>query len=378
MRNGQPSVAIDSPLVVTRDHMLDVLRAPSQTWDLTLAQWDDLVRQARSADLLARLGEMLHTRGRDQPIPDAPAVHLESTMILAAAQQDEVRREVRHIEVALRPLRTDVVLLKGAAYVLADLPAARGRLFADVDIMVPRACLPEAEAQLMLHGWVSAQHNAYDQRYYREWMHELPPMQHMRRQTVLDVHHTILPPTARLKPDADKLFAAAVELKDHPGLKVLAPVDMVLHSMCHLFHNDELSHGLRDLSDLDLLLRHFGQKPGFWHELVERARELDLARPLHYGLRYTHRVLATPMPEEAQRAAARWAPSPGLAQFMDAMWLRALRAPHLTTGDALTPFAIFLLYVRAHWLRMPPLMLVRHLSVKAWRRAGWGADGAKA
>jgi hypothetical protein len=364
--------------MVTSDRALEILRDPSRAQTLTPAQWDDLVRQARSADLLARLGEMLRMPAVCQPVPAAPAVHVDSTMILAAAQQDEVRREVRHIEAALRPLRTDVVLLKGAAYVLADLPAARGRLFADVDIMVPRACLPEAEAQLMLHGWVSAQHNAYDQRYYREWMHELPPMQHMRRQTVLDVHHTILPPTSRLKPDAGKLFAAAVEVTDHPGLKVLAPVDMVLHSMSHLFHNDELSHGLRDLSDLDLLLRHFGQRPGFWPELVERARELDLTRPLHYGLRYTQRLLATPVPEDAHRAAARWAPSPGLAQFMDAMWLRALRAPHPTTGDALTPFAIFFLYVRAHWLRMPPLMLVRHLSVKAWRRAGWGADGAKA
>jgi hypothetical protein len=24
--------------------------------------------------------------------------------------------------------------------------------------------------------------------------------------------------------------------------------------------------------------------------------------------------------------------------------------------------------MRAHWLRMPPLMLARHLAIKAWRR----------
>ena len=29
--------------------------------------------------------------------------------------------------------------------------------------------------------------------------------------------------------------------------------------------------------------------------------------------------------------------------------------------------AVFALYVRAHWLRMPPVMLVRHLTVKALR-----------
>ena len=73
-------------------------------------------------------------------------------------------------------------------------------------------------------------------------------------------------------------------------LRVLCPADMVLHSATHLFHNEDLSQGLRDLADLDSLLRHFGQEPGFWEELPRRAAELDLARPLYYGLRYATRV----------------------------------------------------------------------------------------
>jgi hypothetical protein len=204
-------------------------------------------------------------------------------------------------------------------------------------------------------------------------MHEIPPLEHIHRGTVLDVHHTILPPTSRLKPDPAKLFAAAVPAPSAPGLKILAPADMVLHSMSHLFHNDDLSHALRDLSDLDLLLRHFGKQVAFWPELVERARELDLARALHYGLRYSKRVLATPVPEDALHAASGAAPLPGLAGFMDAMWLRALRSPHPTTADMMTPFALFFLYVRAHWLRMPPHLLLPHLVRKSWRRRteGW-------
>ena len=50
-----------------------------------------------------------------------------------------------------------------------------------------------AEAALMLDGWASGHRSAYDQRYYRTWMHELPPMQHIQRGTVLDVHHAIAP-----------------------------------------------------------------------------------------------------------------------------------------------------------------------------------------
>jgi hypothetical protein len=147
--------------------------------------------------------------------------------------------------------------------VAAGLPAAAGRLFSDIDILVPKARLDEVESQLMAHGWVSTHHDAYDQRYYREWMHELPPMQHLRRATVIDVHHAILPQTAAVRPDPARLRAGARAIPGAPGLYVLAPCDMVLHSATHLFSEGEYDHGLRDLFDLHRLLCHFGAtEPG--------------------------------------------------------------------------------------------------------------------
>ncbi len=86
-------------------------------------------------------------------------------------------------------------MLKGAAYLVADLPSSAGRLFSDVDILVPKPRLPEVESHLTMHGWMTTHHSGYDQRYYRERMHELPPMEHVHRGTTIDVHHTILPET---------------------------------------------------------------------------------------------------------------------------------------------------------------------------------------
>ncbi len=334
-----------------------------------LADWETLVRQARHADLLPRIAVMLATRGVTAEVPTAPRVHLNASRLVAEAQHNEVRREVELLRRALATTGLPLLLLKGAAYVISGLPAASGRLFSDIDILVPKARLPEVESNLMMNGWMSTHHSAYDQRYYREWMHELPPMEHMRRHTVIDVHHTILPETARLKPDAAKLLAAARPVPGLDGVSVLAPIDMVLHSMTHLFHNDDLSHGLRDLSDLDLLLRHFGQAPDFWVELVARARELNLARPLHYGLRCTHKILGTPVPERRLTDAAQAAPAWPLSALMDSLWWRVLRSQHSTVAPALTPSALFLLYLRAHWLRMPPWLLTRHLAIKAWQRS---------
>jgi hypothetical protein len=236
---------------------------------------------------------------------------------------------------------------------MAKLPPARGRIFHDVDIMVPKRTLDAVERALRWHGWFTTRLDEYDQRYYRQWTHELPPLRHIKRQTVLDVHHTIVPETARLRPDAKKLLAAALPLNGDTNLRIFAPADMALHSATHLFNEGEFENGLRDLVDLDDLLRHFGRAQSFWPELVERAQELDLIRPLYYALRYAQRILGTPVPEEILEKACVGRPRGFTLPLMDAAFTRALAPDHPSCDTALTKPARFFLYVRSHYLRMP-------------------------
>jgi len=343
--------------------LLRALREPHSLRAYSLAHWELLVRQARRANLLASLHETILAQGLQDVVPAAALRHAEWASVLADKHAEAVRWEVQLIGQALAASGVTVTLLKGAAYVLAGLPPARGRLFADVDILVAKSELAQVEAALMLHGWIATHHDAYDQRYYRRWMHELPPMRHARRMTVIDVHHAILPETARLRPSSDKLRAAAVTLAGDAPLRVLAPVDMLLHSATHLFHEAELEQGLRDLVDLDRLLRHFGGDSAFWPALAARAQELDLQRPLFYALRYCVMLLGTPVPSAVQQGAG--APHAVLLALMDALYLRALLPAHASCTDAYTAGARALLYLRATWLRMPPLLLVRHLLHKA-------------
>jgi len=374
---SRSSTGGDELLQPVRSHSSDrviwALRDPERLRGLSPSSWDLLIRQARSADLLARIASLLDDRALLGDVPPGPRAHLVAARNLTKAQQDEVRREIAHISRALRLLAVPIVLLKGAAYVMNDLPAAAGRMFSDIDVLVPRDRLAEVESSLMLAGWATADLSEYDQLYYRRWSHELPPLQHIRRQTVLDVHHAILPDTARLKPPSRKLFETAWLLDGPERVLVLAPVDLVLHSIAHLFHNEEWSHGLRDLSDLDLLLRHFGQTVGFWDQLVERARELDLTRPLFYGLHQTHTILGTPVPGEWLQVSRGFAPPWLIRKLMNALWPIALRSPHPSTQGSLAPLARLMLYVRAHWLRMPPVLLARHLAIKALTRPRSGS-----
>ncbi len=345
--------------------LVRIFRQPGEARRLNACDWDLLVRQARHANLLGRLHHRLHAAGVAAEVPRRPANHFLSGAVMAGQQHHSIRREARFLRDALAPAGIPLILLKGAAYVVAGLPAAEGRLFADVDILVPRERLADAESALMLTGWSSASLDAYDQRYYRRWMHELPAMQHIFRGTALDVHHTILPPTSRLKPDPRLLIEASVEVPGLPGVRTLALPDLILHSATHLFHEGEADNLLRDLTDLDALLRHLGSAPAAWDALAARATQLDLEGPLRLALRYTCRVLGTPVPavilDELDCLAAGGAGQ----RILDAIYDRVLRPQHPSTADRLTPFARKSLYIRAHWLRMPPHLLAYHLAHKA-------------
>lgn len=331
----------------------------------SLAEWDLLLRQARSAGLLARLAWLAEIH--QLFVPNVISRHFLSARIAEQAQRSNVEREANYLRAVLEKLDEPLLLLKGAAYVVAGLPPAQGRSFNDIDILVPKNQLGPVEKLLHRQGWAPTHTDSYDQRYYRQWMHEIPPLQHVKRQTILDVHHNIMPETACWHPDPGKMMASAVSVASYPGVRILCPVDMVLHSATHLFTEGELDHGLRDLVDIDALLRYFSGYGEFWPELLSRAEELDLMRPLYYALRYTKLILLTPaVPEKIVAQVQAWHPQWPLATLMDALYMRALMPDHPSCDHPFTGMARCLLYVRSHFLRMPMYLLLPHLLRKAW------------
>ncbi|MHA1113765.1 MAG: nucleotidyltransferase family protein, partial [Alphaproteobacteria bacterium] len=163
--------------------LLAVLRDPAGLDALDLAGWDAVLRQARHENLLGRVAVLAQGRGIVADLPAPVRGRLAAIRVVTDKQAAEVRWEARQIAAVLAGTGVDAVMLKGAAYLLAGLPAAEGRLFSDVDFLVPKERLSEVEGILLAGGWVSDKIDAYDQRYYRTWMHELPPLRHLRRQT---------------------------------------------------------------------------------------------------------------------------------------------------------------------------------------------------
>lgn len=344
--------------------LLESIRNPVSTIRLDLSAWDDLIRLARRSNLIARLATGIEQAGVLDRLPALVKPHCVAALALARHQRQAVIWEARHIANAVQWLEMPVVLLKGAAYSVAGLQAASGRLYGDVDILVSESRINEIEAALMMRGWTASQTDPYDNRYYRQWMHELPPMVNLKRGTVVDVHHNILPRTAKNHPSAAKLLASSVALPDGP-FYILAPCDMVIHAATHLFHEGGLNNGLRDLFDLDALIREFSARdPEFWPALLERAAELDLVWPVRLSLRYLRVFLETPIPDEIEMRVS----SKGGHWFYDMMYLSGFLPDHVLCNTRKTMLARLALYLRGHWLRMPPHLLALHLGRKAFMR----------
>ncbi len=343
--------------------LLNSVRNPLNTLALPEEDWDLLLRVARRGSLTGRLAAQLEHSGALSRVPARAQAQLKNAMAEVFKLRQMGAWEINRVLWALQGTNIRITLLKGMAYYLADLPTAMGRPFSDVDIMVPESQL-EAVAKLLTdHGWISIKLDPYDQFYYREWMHELPPLRHSEREAVVDLHHAITPRTSRLETDSARLLAAAHFLEDE-RLQVLSPSDMLLHSAVHLFHDGDMTSALRDLVDIDSLLKHFGGESRFWQGLLPRAAELGLTRPLFYAFRYSKRLLETPVPEDILTASKAYSPCWPILWIMDRVVPAALIPLHPDFTSRRIAFAQWLLYVRSHYLRMPLHLLIPHL----WRK----------
>jgi len=319
--------------------LVGALRDPAKTAALDAAGWNSLIAMARAERLIGTLAFQLE----GQAVPDAVRP------ILTDAKEDTAREarqaiwEADRARAALAPIGLPVILLKGTAYAAAGLLAGQGRFIGDLDILVPRDRIDAAADALIAAGWEWVKEDPYDDAYYRQWMHELPPMIHTERDRMIDVHHTVLPLTARPTPDAAAMMADAVPITD--GLYMLSAEDRVCHAVAHLLADGDLQGGLRNLWDIHTLLA----------DVDPEALNVRAAR---------HSV--APHVRQAQRlAAAIYGAGARLT-----LWDRLVRARLLARngwGQETRKALVFAFFVRSHWLRMPPLMLARHLFTK-WRK----------
>jgi len=337
---------------------LAALREPARclTWDLR--QWEHVIRLSRRLRLLGRLAHAVAQAGLLDAVPPPAARHLLAEQRYATWRCDTLLWALEDGARALAGAPYPVVLLKGSAYIVQGSAIGPGRLPSDVDLLVPRSSLDDAQARLSAAGWTEVALDAHDQRYYREWSHELPPLRHPHHGLELDLHHNILPVVARTRVDAARLIEHMRPVRGSPW-HVLQPTDQVLHSAAHLFYDADHGDRVRDIVDIDGLVRQEAADPGFWPALAGRAQELGLQQPLALALHFCRQWLDTPLPP------AGTVPLPRLRwheqHLLVPLFGRVLTPSTLDDEPTLTErCSQQLLLGRHHLWRMPPAMLVAH------------------
>ena len=329
---------------------VDLLAGHRNPASLAPRDWDGVICVARSEAMLATLAHRLD--GAD--LLPAVAALFAAQRAAATVARTQALWEAEMARRALGPAGIEFVLLKGAAYAATGMACAEGRQIGDLDILVLASDIRRAENELLGAGWAWVKSDPYDDFYYREHMHELPPLIHKARDRMIDVHHTILPRTHRTTPDALALMSDAVT--GEGGFAVLNPADMACHCAAHMLADGDLQGGLRNLWDFHLMTRDFAvADPRFWEQLDRRARLHGLLDAVQRAARLSRDLYGAVLP-------ARWN-----GQAATDRWFRQRLLARDDWGRVTGPLLEQAFYIRSHWLRMPPAMLAKHLWTK-WRK----------
>lgn len=331
---------------------------------LSLSVWSQIVRVLRYQQCLARFGWRLEQSGLRADLPDFVKNHIKNAELIAQKQNYQVQYEAALLQRLLKPLSAHVLFLKGAAYSLSDNDAVgRGRTYSDIDLLVDKTSLPLIEQELCLYGFFAEDLDEYDQKYYREWSHEIPPLRHSNRGTVLDIHHNLLPLVTGRAPDISIFFKHIQTTST--GYTVFSPAAMFLHSTIHLILSEEIKHGFRDLTDLYLLLEQ-NQHTEFWQELLSLAIDSGFTTELFLALRYIDKILGFVIPDDVKQKLTAYQPADFNLIYLDFIFTRKLIPTHPCLATHSDLVADWLLMLRGHFLKMPIHILFKHLGRKLY------------
>lgn len=261
---------------------------------LTASQWAAMVDEA----LCHQLGGVTYRRLMDGPLASQVPPHLgerlRAVYLHTATRNALAFRQTRDCVADLAARAIPVLLLKGvhlARFVYPE-PGLRG--MADIDIMVPRHCLAQAEAVFLERGFGPLPRTPVAERC--AWSHHLAKLEKAGA-AVVEVHWSIERPSSPFRIDLDGLWHRAREttLEGVP-VRVLAPEDLLLHLALHLsYHHRFQRAALKGLNDIAAVLARQGPDVD-WSALAARAGEWGMAGYLYSTLRLTEDLLGARIP----------------------------------------------------------------------------------
>ena len=164
-----------------------------------------------------------------------------------------------------------LVALKGVALRRAlYAPLGMVRAPGDLDVLVRTESLDAARAILDEHGFEPSR--KHPRGFYRSHHHIRPRLLRGDAAIVVDLHHALLKPPHPFRLDLEQIWERSVALEDAPaGIRRLGDLDLALHSVLQIDHDDAYGGKGRALYDLLLWIHTRALDPV---ALQARAEEL--------------------------------------------------------------------------------------------------------
>ena len=290
--------------------------------------WQRFLRTAARNHLAALIYDRLRTLGGGA-VPPWTMQALEQEYHRVGFRNARNYAELGHLLRSLKDRRVEVIVLKGAALAETVWKNIALRPMADMDLLVPRDDLREAERTLLRNGYAPDRGapppgSSWDQ------YHHLPYCRSDPHLTV-EIHHNIVHPR-RVYPlefDVGKFWERA-QVAQIAGVDthVLSPEDTILHLCLHQCTYDPFVGKIKNLLDVAKVIDFYGARLR-WDLILTEAGRTRAAKFAYYTLLFAATALAARVePEVCPRLRAQFT----LLPFEDPL-LRAVITRNLLVRD---------------------------------------------
>ena len=241
-------------------------------------------------------------------VPLGVLQNLRVVCVTNAARNMRIFRELGTVLTALRQAGIPIIVLKGAYLAEAVYPNIALRWMDDVDLLVPRAELPRAQAIVLDMGYGPRERRDIELICQRDG--GLEPF--VRGDSRVDIHWNVEDPISSSR-DKIRIDNAGLWARARPAtiadvhVLALVPEDLLLHLSLHISHHHGLDQGLRPYSDIVEAVRHFGGELD-WRQFVDRTHEWGVSRYAGLSLYLARELLGATVPEDVLRRLMRRGP----------------------------------------------------------------------
>ncbi|CAA0362485.1 conserved hypothetical protein [Alteromonas infernus] len=351
--------------VISSNLLIDLVTNKKSTLQLEKSEWCDVVALSRQLGFLPFLYQISREENTLTLMPMSVASQLKSAYYELLKQHDSINWHLLQLR-KNNPGDLKITLLKGAAYIMAGKKNAKYRLLSDIDLLVEKNFLDDAEFWLFINGFAVSVSDEYDDYYYRQWMHELPPFVNSKSGLVVDLHHNLLPISSKRHINASLIVDNGVELEQN--LIVPNDEDLIIHSAVHLIQDSVFNRSLRDLCDQYWLLKDFIEQNGTSASLLERAKSLSLGIDLAKSLSLMSEVLGRSLSTEELAFVGQMLRRKRLWIVEKKCYVIMLHQPVVSEWKAKHHAASLYLFVKSHLIKMPIKLLVKHAVIKSYKR----------